>query len=264
MKESPPSSLHHYTSMDALTAMLNQVLKDNKKGNPMLTFHASMGYSMNDKAEGTLFADRIFTDSIGKTKLKEQFDDIKKTEGEIFVVSFSRSKRNSQNTGDVAMWNMYGDSNKGVILVFDYKKLDAYAKGKDLTLIPCEYYKTEDITEVVTAINTSIKGIANIQIHNKLVEILYSTYSKKKWQWDYEGEYRLLLQNKDPLYKTGKYGLTAYSEVKIPLDCLKTIIIGPLAEQEIAEKSLNLIKNKLTQLNKGLNFSITKSNIQIR
>lgn len=261
---STPTSLVHYTSMNAVTEMLNKSIADLKadpSAQPMLTFHASIGYAMNDRVEGKLFFDYFFTESEISHEIQGTLAKVKADKGEIFVISLSHN-HDRQSNGSIPMWNMYGDHAQGLLLKFDYQKLKDSCSANGLTLQQVEYVHKAESNTRASECRKRMK--LNLDDDTAMNEILHNAFCLKSEEWSFEEEYRIIKQEKPSKTKTGRYGIVSYAEVKIPITCLSSITIGPLAHQDIVEQSLKNVIDQITTMFPSFSCKIIKSTIQIR
>lgn len=265
-----PSSLHHYTSIDTLVALFNNVSftsmeqKKDKNGYKFI-FRATNAFCMNDKMEGKLLANEFFTGSNLKEQFKNEMEYIVKKEGEIYCISFCASDRKTCHSGNISMWNMYGNNGSGAILVFNYKKMKDYFTGKDAQLYACEYLCTSKLRKRLEERNKQMKNIGKDDLHKALSDFREESFTIKDWNWEYEQEWRILTKGFDPKYTTNKYGLASYVEISFPVNCLKTIILGPLVDFDSAKKILTEKILSLREVDESIdNINIKQSKLQIR
>ena len=266
-KRGEPSSLHHYTSMETLVTLLNNVhenREDEKDKNLYLTFHASDAYQMNDKAEGVLLLNKFFTDSKTKTEYKEYYAQVEERKGGIYVISFCRSDQESAHSGSIPMWSMYGQNGKGAILVFSYKNLEEYvhSKNENMSLRECQYKKTQDVQDLTAKKNKEVKE-ADDKI-GSISELRLEAFGLKDWRWEYESEWRILVKDKNSKLKTINNNVVAYTEVRIPVNCLRSIIIGHLVEFEATKKILDAKISELKKTDGSIDIKVKHSKLQIR
>jgi len=259
-KTSIPTTLLHYTSWEAFLGIFDNSLKSNSYD---LTLHASQVYAMNDRIEEKFILDEFFTESDVMTKIREKVKSVKDKEGETYIVSFSRSTIVRSNR--ISPWLMYASNGRGVCLHFDYKKIEEIiGENKNMRICECKYCDKDTIREKAKELRYQIKEQRDAQNEKALIkELLFtaSTYKPKCWQE--EKEYRIIQINKNPKYKVGRLGLVSYQEINIPLDALKTITIGPMANKRIVRHSLQLLHERLyDDVKKGFKIEVSKLQIQ--
>lgn len=269
--------IYHYTSAKSLLGLLHtptdterSIISDNS-GNLdygyYLDFHAGAINLMNDEQENKLRKDifrKIPECLYASAKFVEWID------GELYTVSFSTEP------DYIPMWRIYADDNSGICLKIQHKELECTLKkinnesfvdvkaGLCLYLSKSEFRKElrKVLSEIVAAHDKNIKS-GSQALSNVFVQ---SAFCKLK-TFEYEKEYRLaVFVNKNFCVKQGRYGLSLYYPIKVPLRFLKEIIIGPSPYQDALMYSINaLIKSTLGELDKyGINIKVSKSHLKIR
>lgn len=268
---SPPSSLYHYTSSEVLLYLLKEIIekKDFSKENAFLNFHASESTCMNDIRENEI----IRTDlNLISTDLINHFHQIKEKLYKVYVISFSRYNEK------IPMWNMYGNENYGFSLGFDYKELmsdESIIKASDIEkidvgkkyLIKCNYYSVSKIIKQAEKLRAQFKEQIKIKNNEEDVINLFNksqleTISNKHDSFSYEDEYRIITFSNESEFKKGRYGITEFKKVGIPLCALKRITAGPLCSSNDIEKIESLCK--IIQNKMGIEINVKKSNLSIR
>lgn len=218
---------------------------------------------MNDKKEGAMLLDKFFTESQLKNEYKEMFSAMEKEKGKIHAISFCKSNNRTKFTGDIPMWGMYGDKGKGAILVFDFNKLKDYlSQHDDLCICECKYINSTELAELIIAKNAE----ANEANDKKdfLSNLRNEAFKLKDSHWKYEDEWRILTTNHDPELKYK--GVIAYEEIKIPVNCLTAIILGPRVDFDMCEKELNTAISHLKDAGSTISqdTKIKQSKLQMR
>lgn len=157
---------------------------------------------------------------------------------------------------EIPMWRMYGDNFKGVRLKFKYQKLKQYCRKTGyLDLVRCCYLTETKMDEEAKKVRNSIKdqGFTSELETVYKDSVLYKTYS-----WVYENEWRIVKWNQSINEIGVRSNGRLYLPMKIPLTLLESIDIGPKADFEAVEGSLNLILKKY-----NTTFKINKSKLQI-
>lgn len=250
-KPSPPTSLFHYTSFEVVT----KILKDKGTREDIINLHFwfSNPLQTNDKKEIHFFNEDLYKGVKGK-KLKKQIEEISTEIGYPFTLSLVHQRQNMSN--EIPIWKMYGDNFKGIRLKFKFEKLKQYILQQTSTaLIPCNYLNKTQMEEITRNIKKSQD--------ERLEEIYKKAVSYKMNEWAYENEWRIVHwnnNNTDVGYRSSDGRL--YLPVTIPLDCLEAIEIGPKADQDAIEGSLNLIKAKIGDIKEN-HFKIIRSKLQI-
>ena len=266
-----PSSLYHYTTSDVITILFNAIINDNYTENqiPMLKFHASEVHYMNDRNENGLILNNLFLQS---KNLQNKFASVRSKLHKVFVLSLAKSR------DCLPMWLIYGDNRSGVALRFDFKKIKKHfvteneLKGNDFNdteqIIKCNYKTKAEINICAKEFRDCFKeAIKNDLNENDLIDTINNIQVKatsiKNKYFEYESEYRLLKQTKELLFKNGKYGITMYQTIDIPLRALEEIIIGPSAYQDITKESLINLSTIIEQKFKiKINIKISSINIK--
>ena len=267
--------LYHYTSFDALFAILESYRKNKKK---QLIFWASNIYGVNDKREmeagfdaikrylpkyemenipKELWLSEVYNNPDSEEKCKKDYIyercvNTTKTAVIPYVISLSKK-------GDyLPMWSMYGDKCKGVCIVFDAGLLQdglfqnfvidtiVYDKRNENEMLneilPNTYklYKKEyEKSPLDLTIDTKIKELATI--------CLYVAPFFKYKDYQYEKEFRIVEyvyygQNvfDIPRIIIKENVVDKHIDVPIQIDALKGIIIGPDANYEVMKHVLGI------------------------
>lgn len=255
-KSSNPSSVVHYTSLEVVNILLNNIYEDENK-KPFLIMHLSHLTMMNDLNEGRLILDKFFTDSEKKKNLKQEWNEKYASKEEPFILSTISTDNNTKNIGSLPMWKMYGDDCKGAFLRFDKKGLLDYCNANGYIFDKCNYLSSKEINEKVK----------NFNINGSFDVIYKDSAFAKNLCWKHEKEWRLLKKapSTEIKFKYTSRGIVEYVELKMPLKLLKEICIGPLANNEIVLQSLNLMKQQLvSKYPSDIVFKISKSKILMR
>lgn len=257
-----PTTLLHYTSWNSFCGMIQPILNNEEGINKELCFHASHIYAMNDMTEGKLIFDFFFTGSKILDDIEGKMEEVRKETGEPYVVSFSRSTKDIEQN-NIPMWMMYADGGKGVCLHFDYESIKENIND-NVKMVECKYQNLEEIKKNAREKRDTIKKDhkKGIDITHQLQEMLLEAPSYKWKNWKYEKEWRLVCVSKSPKFKVGRLGLVPYQEIKLPLSALKQITIGPCANQEVIEHTLNILKRNIGE--EAINLKIDSSNLKIQ
>lgn len=249
-------SIVHYTSLKVVNTLLNNINEDENK-KPFLILHLSHLFMMNDLNEGHLILDKFFTDSEKKKRLKQEWNKKYASVKEPFIFSTISTDNYTKNIGSLPMWIMYGDNCKGAFLRFNKKEIKDYFNGPEYIFDKCNYLSSKEINDKIK--NFNLTGSFDVIYKN-------SAFTKNLC-WKHEKEWRLLkkVDSKEIKFKHTPRGIVEYVELKIPLNFLKEICIGPLANEKIVFSSLNLIKQQLIRkYSDHVIFKIHKSSILIR
>ena len=262
-KKSPPTSLLHYTSLEAFFSMIKDVY-EGKSDN--LNVHLSNIRMMNDLGEYNLIIDKFLTNSKSKQIIRNQIEQIILNKGDIFVYSLMYSDK--FRMGKIPMWKMYADNCKGVKLRFNYKNLNSYlsnlSNGFDYKLKECKYFTFNEINKKVAEYNYCFKKNKCDSEDSEYINLLNSllnevSFIKYKY-WEYESEYRIVVRSKSNKFKLTPRGLVKYHELPIPISLLEEVQIGPSANLVTTKESLETIKRALF---KSTKFNISESKLLI-
>ena len=260
--ESLPSSLYHYTNIDALEQILPSKSDDIKDGELYMTLRLSHPKQCNDPEEQNFFNDTLYRDSEICKQLKDNVDTTKENIGEPFIMSLIRHKRAIMSKcplTEIPMWSMYGKKEKGVRLRFDYKELNAYCKENNFSLISCRYLNKEGMRIETQKIRDENKeGKLSV---DRLEEIYKQSILYKPLIWNYECEHRIVVWTNN--YLTNEDN-NRYVYIRIPLSILKVIQISPMANVEESKKAINKMKNRIQKLGFKVNLKVETSNILIK
>ena len=253
-----PSSLVHYTSLEVLHSLLQGAIEGG-----MITLHLSHQRMMNDPYEGELFINNFINLYLQNDADKNNWEKFRRKHT-CFVFSTIRSARESMYDGSQLMWKMYGDDFRGALIKFNYDLLQKFIKEVNQTkgytsvvLEKCEYLE----------ISSKQAGeVAKIGKNDWHTCIKRSAFVKPLF-WNGEKEFRIVVIADEQVAKTKNTarGIVMYYELKIPIELIRAIIIGPKCDQTITLTSLEHLKNKINekQQNKA-NFTISQSSAKIR
>lgn len=264
MAEELPSAFCHYTSLASLFKILCcQALE---KG--MISIKFSNTMQTNDPKEVHFFKDYVFNDTKSGEKmksLKSKLDFNRKP----FSFSLIHHEGNEEKLFgrrgyphcEIPMWSMYGDKFKGVRLKFDAKELKAYVEEKpNFILKKCTYKTISEIKELGKDRRTRFR---NGKIGDKdLISLYKDVCFYKPFSWAYECEWRIasFVKCTEEICIDENNGKN-YILTQLPLNCLKVIETGPLADYGQIHSSLSVLQEKHTQLK---NVKIIKSKLQVK
>lgn len=257
-KESAPSSLMHYTDIDALSYILNPGVKD-AIGIRYMDFRFSHPSQCNDPMEQNFYKNALYTGSEISELLKASVKANEEKTGQPFIFSMIHHKRSVMRQcplTEIPMWNMYANKSDkvGVRLRLDYKELTSFCKDKNIDIFPCAYLNKEEMRQVTENIR---KNQLNLRV-NDYARIYKQEIKFKPIEWNYENEYRMVIWTNDFETVDDK----RYVYVKIPLHILKTIQISPFAEYEENKEKIERVLNSIRMKNNEI--KIEKSKILIR
>lgn len=273
-----PELLFHYTSMETLCNMLNVYKRHMPKGN--LTFWASSIFTMNDPREmkhGKDVLERLLPTleklfmlppenrlEIQALDTDKILKDITKTP---FVLSFTA------NYDDLSMWNLYGDSGRGISLILS-KELNPYPINgiKNSDIVKVNYKKgINNYPNLADIFNKGIIEWRSYHDPNRIKECKERTLSElftqlcpyiKSEAYEKENEYRICYTDvpyNKVYFRVKSNCIIPYIEVPIPIKYIKGILLGPCCNHELTEQSLRFQLNTC-----GIDIDIIKSDIPYR
>ena len=247
---SSPSSIVHYTSVEVVNILLNEALSS-KDG--QMTLHLSLLTMMNDKGEMSYVLDKYFTDSALKREKKHAWDTEFLPAHQPFIFSTSATDVNTKENGSLPMWKMYGDDCKGAYIRFNGEAVGDFCKKHGLIFERCEYRTIREVGERIKKFNHD---------NTSFEEILKEACLTKSIAWNYEQEYRIICLTNQESVKTK--AIPKFIELKIPIDLIEEICLGPLADAHTSLESLSLLRDKLkVKFREKAHFKIRQSKISI-
>lgn len=269
------SSLYHYTSTEVLYCLLQSAMTTKAEASPSMTFRATNIQFLNDKSEYQFFVTKLKMDLLrydeekyaGKNKEiilrnAQYLAFMKNNLTEPSVISFCKK------SDDLTMWNLYGDHCKGGCLEFDKDKLEQLS---DTSLVDCVYISSDgklfndsDLQIALDYLNNISENPSKLlppQNWQKIIDLL--CYTKNT---DYINEAECRLIKRSEVYNfTPKHGcIIPYLDVKIPIDALKSITIGPCAENpDMGILGIQMMLEQ-TMKDKANDILIIKSNKDFR
>ena len=262
--------VHHYTTIGALSGMLNEQLE----GQSCFTFWASIYSSMNDPEErdyGVKLLKNILEEveeSITELPKGMRITNLNESELDDFIATESLKDHNLINEYSVSfskafdslpMWAMYAQNGNGISLGFDHKEVDKYLLSKDKqSLAPIAYgigdfeVKLENETKKLDRFKEYVKQIyqqnlptilKNFQNHperNKIVPLFtyvsllrLVAHNLKSRTYSYEKEYRMFSGEEfsEVLYRDRNGFLVPYIKLHIPASTLKMVVLGPTMDK---------------------------------
>lgn len=259
--------VYHYTSFDTLFALLNSIHENN--GNKCFTFWASNIYTQNDPCEmqkGYTIIKRIlpqFEEEQGiaiERRLSEVYTDKKHEEDckkylidkdrkviSLGIVPYTISFSKCQDF--LPMWSMYGDKGNGVCLKIKTDLLLEHISSSNV-FGPVTYNGKTNMWAVQQAMElmyilyltrVSKRPTIEEKIHELGTICLAASPFVKNKDYRYEKEFRIVffhpyadfsLQIKRP-YEEPRFDVKPHVDVKISIECLMEIIIGPNANYKV-------------------------------
>lgn len=268
--------IYHYTSVESLLGLLHDPTEEEKKvmeanhDDPdyayYLDFHASDLNLMNDKNENRLLK-AISNEDLGE--LNSIMEYVKRIEGLAYCVSFCTE------FDYIPMWKLYAAVNP-ICMKFKISGLEDSTQKinhdvfVETYMQECVYKSQEEFKQLVAECRQElIKSLKEPKaLFAEISEIIHTSAFLKLDNFKYEQEYRLAaFVNKPVLSTRGKYGISLYQPIKIPLKFLEEIMVGPSSNQDSLEHSIGgLLKSKgYDNLERyGINIKVTKSHIELR
>ncbi len=209
-------------------------VNDNIDIREYLEFHASYVGMMNDKRENRL-VNEVFK------KIPQEYNihiNLSKwVKGLPYAISFCEQK------DYLPMWRGYSNDDAGICLGFcrdnfEEKIKDVNEESEKFTLNNCKYLSKSAVRERRVSTLRKFKEIIDTLDSDKdqriilreLQHIMDQSAICKPIAFKYEKEVRLIKFGTRVLSpKEGRYGLSLYQEIKMPLSLLKEIIISPFA-----------------------------------
>lgn len=289
----------HYTTLETFYNMLATYKGSADKD--YLTFWASNALNQNDISELSLrvkdiiavvqdlekdmsltikkmstVIDEDWIPSLTGYKLKESFDDmLRNPKYSPYTVSFSKKE------DSLLMWSMYGNNGTGVCLAFDPKKL-VWPESQLQYIADSVIYDKNPIY-YRNIIEQYFEMYREEVEHNNLLQSIYVKKQKflvsmlwhiapfiKKKAFEDESEYRIAYYATNdgltPVYTrlTNRLNVINFIKVKIPLEALNHIIIGPCANYRQVKKLLTENLRTCEIIRDSNNKFIRKSKIPYR
>ena len=278
MEQNQRKYKYHFTSCTSLHGML----KDYSMNNPYLTMWATHSSFMNDSSEyeygrkKCMEVLRLYEKKANIPPEKSIFKRSRKqleefmTKDAPFLISLS------SNIESAAMWGMYSSNGNGIALEFDATILrkEGLLKG-DNSVEPedCIYFRsTSDVLneywEYIKATHDALSYFSNEEDGNIQNILLLDIASQIKHRsFDYEGECRIVVpKGNDTKFRVRDNAIIPYIEVKVPIEALTGVIVGPTANFEYIRKSIEMFieSRDLGPLMQPLSIKIKKSEVPYR
>ena len=274
--------IYHYTAINTLLSLLHtpttleKDIIEARENNPdygyYINFHASDLRLMNDRQENKLINTmaELIPDELALANGCADW-----VQGKPYVVSFCKQR------DFIPMWNMYADTGKGICLKFrrdgsdeDIKKINT-SPFSDILLKDCTYLTEREFRKRIRVVKKeleqfkeSVSGKPILPGQRSIPDFNAESAFLKLDSFKYEQEVRLaVFAAFDCRVKQGRYGISPYYPVKIPLRYLEEIIVGPSAHQDILEYSIKeLLRSKdMHRLSHyGIDIKVSASELQLR
>lgn len=280
--------LYHYTTMNTFYAMMEHSLcyEGDDIHPKYLTMWATHYAHQNDPMECKLFFSGLRKAVKDYT---EKHNIVLSTEDEqlllepwygigLYTVSFSEQE------DELTMWRGYGQNGDGICIGFDFSKLPPPPLARILNYEPidevpemdntilrikerpskCKYVRPYDIFIPQEALSRTIDNLLSEEKEwSDIIQLgIIDEYAPiiKHYKYEQEKEWRIVRRGGMPKYRiVNERDLIPYLEVKISMDCLKRIVIGPCNSSK--ENAMNVKKYLLT---KSINVDVVESEIPYR
>ena len=222
------AEVYQYTSLDAL---FNGILRPQKDGSVDLCLLSTNCQYLNDPTE--IEYGREFVDTLIFGRLNKDGSDFRNlvNPDNIYLSCFSTE------VNHLPMWSMYGKEGKGIALGFDIKLL----QDDNCRLYRCMYDFIElrqDVLQAMTLCRKKDNTAGNDPVvFSRYIAILHELI--KNHCYEYEQEYRLVVEtDAKPQYRKRGDILVPYIENHFPVKSIRTIIVGPRNDADLAVKSI--------------------------
>lgn len=248
---------YHFTNCSSLFGML----KDFSVENRHLTMWATHSSFMNDSTEYEFGKEkckevlRLYED---KTKVPACKSIFRNGEDSLdnyiakdapFLISLSG------NIESAAMWSMYSSNGSGIALKFDVATLQRHSLLSAIDPTNCIYCKkASSILKQHEDYVSLIHGAISHCIGNEddvIPRILLLDFASqiKHSSFRYEDEHRIVVPQGDNKvqFRVRDNIIIPYIEVKVPIEALKGIVIGPTANYDYTKKSIEMFIENLNK-----------------
>jgi hypothetical protein len=251
----PPKILYHYTSVNTLLTILEKV--ENKK----IILRGTHVKYLNDYSEfsyGTQVLNELIKDyedqnpgiEIKSDKITEN-DWMNYSNPDLFGLSKTFFTSFSSNQDNLPMWNLYGDSGKGVSIGFDIDQLNTLKniKNNSFKWAKCKYgkkefkkrlYENKKVGEILYKIFDFNKKSRSYFGDINPKGVFYALCQYKDPAYDYEKEYRLIRTSRDAKISIQNELSKPYVENEIPTSAIKEIVIGPCKDLDLTKNTIEI------------------------
>lgn len=264
------SIIYHYTSIAAIQGMIDKYTKDS----PYLTMWATHSQFLNDPTEyeyGKIVGQKLLEEVEQKLNIAEadrlsftMYDESMKQyfvqcERGIscyadslymatpFVISFSK------NRDLLPMWTSYGKNGRGIAIGFNRESLEKH--NNHFTVKDCYYdYDGSDYTPLknkikywyemmLQNINGASEGYARVcQIELIMTINAHVAAYIKHESYKYEQEVRCkVIKSSEIKFRESNGLIIPYTELRIPIDAIEEIIIGPTQDAERMKLAIEML-----------------------
>ena len=209
-----PSTLYHYTSLETLFAIINNINNDDPN-NVYFTLRATHASFLNDDTEGKLLPNVLHDLGVTDSTLLI----LQSLQGYPFVCSLSELDDN------LNMWRCYANDGKGVAIGLNYYELKSILNDK---LTKIEYASHDELKKRL--ISGGIKQMLHAEDKLPLSRLLYEALSYKHPSFSAEKEWRIARHSLEQGFVVSNGFIKPYIEFRIPTSAIETITFGPKCE----------------------------------
>lgn len=171
----------------------------------------------------------------------------------IRVACFSELKRYDEFPNQIVMWSHYADNHKGFCIEYDLEFLkkdlhfslndrefyfdnkNEYLSERNKAIIkaglfPIEYTSNRVNIPVTKLNQIDIDSSGKIVYNSNIDELFYKTFVVKSVNWNYEKEWRIIIDGQ----------ISSYYDNKIPFPYIKTIYLGCKADNELINTMITI------------------------
>lgn len=171
----------------------------------------------------------------------------------IRVACFSELDKYDEFYNQIVMWSHYADNHKGFCIEYDleflkkdihftlnddefyHDKKDEYLMERNEAIIkaglfPIEYTSKRINIPVTKLSKINIDSSGKINYNSNIDELFYKTFVVKSANWNYEKEWRIIIDGK----------ISKYFDNKIPFPYIKTIYLGCKADKELINTMISI------------------------
>lgn len=226
-----PSSLYHYTSLETLFAIINNINNDDPN-NVYFTLRATHASFLNDDTEGKLLPNVLHDLGVIDSTLLI----LQSLQGYPFVCSLS------ELDDDLNMWRCYANDGKGVAIGLSYSELKALFNEK---IEKIKYVSNEELKRAL--ISEEILQMLQKEDTSPLSRLLNKALYFKHPSFSAEKEWRIADHSLEQGFGVSNGFIKPYIELRIPTSAIESITLGPKCEYTKNRFSLyRMLKSKIS------------------